>query len=159
MRNPATVEVRIASDDELPLVYEIMRAAFEEYRGVLDPPSGALVETLDDARRSTAKGGAVLGFVEDRAVGSARFERRTGHVYCWRIAVLPVARGRGVATAMLEHIHGEARRLGYREVRLATREVMESNLRYYRKLGYEVVSRAPHPSGGGIVVELAKRLL
>lgn len=152
------VTVRNAKDDELPQVYAIMRTAFEEYRGLLEPPSGALIETLDDVRRNAAEGGAVLAFLDDEPVGSARYVRKNDHVYCRRIAVLPFARRRGIATAMIEHVHRVAAELGFSEVRLATRAVMESNLRFYLRLGYEVIRSAPHPSGGGIVVDLAKRL-
>jgi hypothetical protein len=35
-----------------------MRLAFEEYRGRLVPPSGALTETIEDVRTAISGGGA-----------------------------------------------------------------------------------------------------
>ena len=48
-----------------------MQAAFEEYRGRLDPASGALRETIDDVRAAISSGGAFLAFSSAVAVGSA----------------------------------------------------------------------------------------
>ena len=152
------LEIREATEVELALVRRIMLEAFEEYRGVLEPPSGAITETLEDVRSSAAKGGAILAFLEGEPVASARYERREGYLYCWRLSVLSSARGRGIATAMLEHVHRRAETLGYPEVRLSTREVMQSNLRMYERLGYVVLSRQPHPAGESIVLELAKSI-
>jgi uncharacterized protein (UPF0218 family) len=53
-------------------VRRIMQLAFEEYRGRLVPPSGALMETLEEVRTVINRGGAFLAFVGDVTVGSAR---------------------------------------------------------------------------------------
>jgi GNAT superfamily N-acetyltransferase len=108
----------------MPMVWSIMQAAFEEYRDVLFPPSGALTETLDQAMVSLERGGAILAFLDGVPVGSARYERRENHIYSSRIGVLPAHRGIGIAGAMLETIDEVARRQGFSEVRLSTREVM-----------------------------------
>ncbi len=54
-------------------VHRIMQLAFEEDRGRLVPPSGALTETLADVRTAITGGGAFLAFAGHVAVGSARY--------------------------------------------------------------------------------------
>jgi len=152
------VEVRDATLEEMPLVRRIMQESFEEYRGLLDPPSGALTETLEGMLESVKGGGAILVFVSGEPVGSARYERMVDHLYTSRISVLPAHRGKGLAGAMLTFIDQVAKRLGYTEVRLSTREVMESNQRMYLHHGYEVINREKHPKGEGIVLVLSKRI-
>ena len=152
------IEVRIATAEEWPLVHQIMLEAFEEYRGVLDPPSAALSETLEDVRSSVANGGSLLAFMEGQPAGSARYALHEDHAYCSRLAVLPSKRRLGVAGAMLDFIEQTAKGLGIPEVRLSTREVMESNLKLYERQGYTATARSPHPKGGGIVVDFAKRV-
>ena len=152
------LDVRGATDEEMAIVHQIMLDAFEEYRGALDPPSGAHTETLDDVRASAAEGGAILAILDGISVGSARYEFKADHVYCGRLAVLPTARGRGIGGRMLEFIHEVAKLHGYPEVRLSTREVMESNRRLYLRHGYGIVRRARHPKGGGIVLDFVKRI-
>ena len=158
LQSEKIIEVREATEGEFPIVHQIMLAAFEEYRGLIEPPSGALSETVDDVRQSAADGAALIAFLNGEPVGSARYACRSDHLYCSRISVLPSARGQGLATAILAHIHVIAKDLGYGEVRLSTREVMESNQKLYLKLGYSIVAREPHPQGEGIVLVLAKRI-
>ena len=151
--------VRLATTEELSIVHEVMLASFEELRGVLDPPSGAHAETLEDVIVAVEKGGAILALVNKKPVGTARYELHPDHLYCGRVGVLPDHRGQGIASAILEFIDEVAREHALPEVRLSTREVMESNLRLYERLGYRITSRAPHKKGTSIVVELSKRLL
>lgn len=136
-----------------------MLEAFEELRGVLDPPSGAHDETLADVKAAVAKGGAVLAFLDENPVGTGRYEIHADHLYCGRLGVLPAYRGQGVCAAMLAFIDQIAVECGRYQVRLSTRETLESNVRLYERHGYKVISRAPHPKGGSsIVVDLAKAL-
>ena len=41
------IQITNATEEDAPLVYEIMQAAFAEYRGVLNPPSGVYAETVE----------------------------------------------------------------------------------------------------------------
>lgn len=135
-----------------------MLAAFEEFRGKLDPPSGALRETLADVRVAASEGGAFLGFLDGEPVASGRYALKEDHLYCGRLAVLPAFRGKGIGKALLAHVEKVAREKGFQEIRLATREVMESNLRLYLSQGYEVQEVFTHPAGTGRVVSMGKRL-
>src|SRR3954471_22403588 len=102
-----TIRITLATPDDAPLVYQIMQAAFAEYVGVLQPPSGGDLETVDDVCRAIEEGGAVLAWLDDRAVGvdkaagSARYAfHDEGHTcYVGRVSVLPQARGNGIASA------------------------------------------------------------
>lgn len=62
------MHITIAGEDDLPLVRRIMREAFAEYAGMLDPPSGSLSETLEDVRKAVAAGGAIVAWVGDNLV-------------------------------------------------------------------------------------------
>lgn len=156
--NRVVVEVRAATIEEAELVHAIMLSAFEEYRGVLDPPSGALTETVENVREEMAKGGALLAFSEGEPAGSARYALMSDHIYFGRLAVLPSMRQRGAARAILCAMDQVAKDLGHSEIRLATREVLGSNLRLYESSGYVVVGRNLHPKGGAMVVDLAKAI-
>jgi ribosomal protein S18 acetylase RimI-like enzyme len=121
-----------------------MRAAFAEYDGVLAQPSGALRETLDDVRRVMSEGGAALAFVDDVAVGSARYEPGADELYVGRVAVLPEYRRQGVASALMRFLEGHALASGKSLVRIGVRESLPSNVRLYEQLGYETVKVEPH---------------
>ena len=51
------VRLTLVNGDHAALVRQVMLAAFEEFRGPLDPPSSALDETLEDTRRAIESGG------------------------------------------------------------------------------------------------------
>jgi hypothetical protein len=62
------ITIRRAGVEQVIEVRRIMQLAFEEYRGRLVPPSGALTETVEEVRTVISHGGAFLAFVGDVAV-------------------------------------------------------------------------------------------
>lgn len=143
----AVVRVALAGPDDAPLVRRIMLAAFEQFRGTLEPPSSALDETDDDVRRAIAAGGAVIAWRGDVAVGSARFLPRADYLYVGRVAVLPEQRGLGVAGALLAALDAQARARGLPEVRVEVRLSLPDNVAFFRRLGFRTISEQPHPRG------------
>jgi ribosomal protein S18 acetylase RimI-like enzyme len=125
-------------------VYDIMRQAFLEYAGALPQESGALRESVDDVRAAMQEGGAVLAFVGDAAVGSARFLPEDEALYVGRVAVVPACRRRGIASALMRYLEDLARDQGLEAVRIGVRESLPSNIALYEKLGYVEVKREPH---------------
>lgn len=54
----------------------------------------------------------------------------------WSIATAPASQGSGLGRRLLEHAEAEARRLGYRQIRLYTGEKLRSNIAWYARHGY-----------------------
>jgi len=135
-----------------------MRAGFAELQGALPVDSGAHTETVDDVLAVMERGGAVLCFVDDVAVGSARFTLEEDQVYVGRVAVLPAHRRRGVASAMMRFLERLAADLGKDAVRIGVRDSLPSNVGLYQSLGYELVSSDPHPRGPDRVWTMKKRV-
>jgi len=139
------MRITLAGPDDATLVHGIMLAAFAEYRGVLDPPSSAHAETVTDVVHALAAGGGALAWLGAEAVGSARYGRQPDHLYIGRIPVLPAYRGRGIGGALVTFLEGQARILGFSEVRLETRTILRRNLALYERLGYQIREIVPHP--------------
>ena len=152
------MHVRQASLEEAQLVHEIMRAAFAELRGALPVDSGAHSETVDDVLDVMRRGGAVLCFLDERAVGSARFMLEDDEMYVGRVAVLPSHRRRGIASAMMGYLEQQAASLGKGGVRIGVRDSLPSNVGLYLALGYELVSIEPHSRGPDRVWTMIKRV-
>jgi ribosomal protein S18 acetylase RimI-like enzyme len=137
--------IRPARADEAALVHHLTQLAFEEYRGRLEPPSSAHDETASVVAAALAKGGAVLAFIEDQAVGAARYKPEDGHLYIGRVAVPPAWRGKGIAVALMLALEDRARDSGMAAIELEVRESLPSNVALYSKLGYTVLRRDQHP--------------
>jgi ribosomal protein S18 acetylase RimI-like enzyme len=121
-----------------------MRAAFAEYAGKLPQESGALRETLADVQNAMTEGGAVLAFIGDVPVGSARFLPDGDGVYVGRVAVPPEHRRKGIASALMRFVEDYARASGKAWIRIGVRESLPSNIALYQSLGYETVKIEPH---------------
>jgi ribosomal protein S18 acetylase RimI-like enzyme len=65
-----------------------------------------------------------------------------------RLYLLPAARGMGLGRAMAEHIISEAKRIGYREMRLDTLPTMTDAIRLYAQIGFDRIGPyyAPTPA-------------
>jgi ribosomal protein S18 acetylase RimI-like enzyme len=150
--------IRSAGGEQASEVHRIMRLAFEEYRGRLVPPSGALTETLEDVRAAIHSGGAFLAFDGELAVGSARYRLFPAHAYAERVAVLPAHRGKGVAVALMAAFEEAVRARGVREARVGVRASLPANLRFYENLGYRALASRPYPTGTDFAITLSKRL-
>jgi ribosomal protein S18 acetylase RimI-like enzyme len=154
-----TISVRLVGVEQASEVHRLMQLAFEEYRGRLVPPSGALTETIDDVRAAINSGGAFLAFAGEVAVGSARYRLFPDHAYAERIAVLPAHRGRGIAVALMAAFEEAIRVLRVPEARVGVRVSLPSNLRFYENLGYRALSSRPYPTGTDFEITLSKRLV
>lgn len=59
------VNLHEATGDDIPILLQVLHAAFEEYRGRLDPPSGVHNETVETLRKKLKTGAAVLLQISD----------------------------------------------------------------------------------------------
>jgi predicted GNAT family N-acyltransferase len=128
------VTVRIAAEQEMPLVHAIRREVFVEEQGV---PEEDEWDDLDPACvHLLALGG------EGEPLGTARLIHgeqalkitgREGTVLLGRLAVRQAARGLGLGVALVRAVEAEGLRLGAVELEL---HAQTSALGFYRRLGY-----------------------
>ncbi len=150
MTEPASNEitVRPATIEDAPTILAITRAAFDQFRNQLDPPSGALDETLEELIESAFQPdhGATLAFVRGVPTGALRWsvQAQRAYLYIGRVAVLPAYRRQGVASALMGWAERHARALGLPAVQFGVRLHTPENIRFYQGLGYDVVEYAQH---------------
>jgi RimJ/RimL family protein N-acetyltransferase len=153
-----TICIQHASSDDAGEVRRIMREAFAEYQDRLTPPTGALTETNEDVQKAIAAGGALLAYLDGVAVGTARYQLKTGYLHAQRIGTVPEYRQRGVSAALMAALEDVARQAGLPEIRLGVRASLPSNLRFYENLGYRTFASAPHPRGPDYEIWMKKRV-
>jgi len=133
-----------ATHDKAEMLLGIMNAAFAEYEGVLDPPSGAHSESIETVHRHLAIGAAVLASLGREPAGFAFYEPAGEVVYFSRLSVIPKIRNKGIAGALLNHVEQRARETGAAGVRLGVRLQLPRLLARYERLGYRITEYVTH---------------
>ena len=141
-----TLALRAATLADAPAIAATIATAFAQYRGILVPESSAFRETPEAITTQLAAGSSVI--VAERngtMIGCVVTEVLEGDLYFGRLAVLPEARGTGLAKRLIGAVEDEARRRGLPGVRLGVRIALEANQRLVNSLGYREISREAHP--------------
>ena len=140
-----TLVLRAATAADAAAVAATIAAAFEQYRGKLEPESGAFGETADGIADELAHTcGAILAERNGRILGCVMVQLMDDDLYFGRLAVVPEARGQGIARRLVEAVEDEARRRELAGVRLGVRIVLTENQKLFTSLGYVEVSREAH---------------
>lgn len=141
-----TIVLRAATAGDAAAIARVIAASFEQYRGKLNPESGAFRETADGIAAELATGaGAIVAERSGEMLGCVLVEEQEGDLYFGRLSVLPSARGKGLARQLIDAVEAEARRRGLSGVRLGVRVVLADNQRLFKSLGYRETSREAHP--------------
>jgi GNAT superfamily N-acetyltransferase len=130
--------------DDAPILLALMQAAFEEYEGVLMPPSGAHDETADTVRARLTAGAAALARVGEDAAGFAFYEPAGDLVYLGRLSVLPRFRNHGIGGALVVYVERRAKEQGAAGVRLGVRLQLPHLVVRYERLGYRITRYKTH---------------
>lgn len=111
------------------------------FPGQYGPPDGCLLLARQDGRSAGC-------------VALRRFDDDTCEMK--RLHVRPAYRGRGIGKALAAEIIDEARRLGYRKMRLdSIADRMKEAVSLYRSLGFREISPyGDHPEGCTLFMEL-----
>lgn len=133
-----SLQLRLARAEDAPLLLTLLQSAFEQYRGKLDPPSGAHSETLATIEHLLATERCVIAEWESRPVGAVFCANKPDALYLHRLAVLPEFRQRGVGKALVDWVEAAARQAGKARVTLSVRVALPENRSYYERLGYHI---------------------
>ena len=138
------VLIRAATAEDAPSLSAVILAAFEEFRGRLDPPSGAHNESVQAIEQKMTSAHAVVASIDQEIVGCAFYETEANHVYLGRVAVLPQYRRQRIGRKLVAWVEAQVRWLGYTHVRLAVRVALPDNRAFYERLGYRLHSYGTH---------------
>jgi len=92
--------------------------------------------------------------MEDRIIGVAALEPRGDLANIRFVYVLPQHQRKGVGTSLVRYIEEEAKRLGFRKLRVPYVDMnADWAINFYKKLGYRVVEKREKPWGYDLFFE------
>jgi ribosomal protein S18 acetylase RimI-like enzyme len=140
-----TIVIRHAASGEAAVLIDVMRRAFAEYRGVLQPESSVFVETESLIAEKLAGGGGFLALAGADPVGCIIAEEKDGRGYLGRLAVDPALRRQGLARRLMLAGEGWARERGLTVAEVQVRIALGGNIALFQSLGYREIARRAHP--------------
>lgn len=141
--------VREVGPEAAATVHRLVQEGFSG-RPALDPPATALDETEESVASSLARDGGLLVTRAGEPVGSAMLEQDGPWLVLRRVAVLPAARGAGVAKGLAAAAEDVARRRGLPRLRLTARAELPATVGLWQGRGFREIARE------GPVLTLAK---
>jgi GNAT superfamily N-acetyltransferase len=138
------ITLRAATEDDIPTIVALVHAAFKEYDGALDPPSGAHKENVENIREKLTTERVVLALLGDQALACVFYRDEGDHMYFGRLAVLPAYRNRGISAVLIAYVEQRARALGLPRVQLGVRVALPRLRARYERLGYRVIEERRH---------------
>jgi predicted N-acetyltransferase YhbS len=140
-----TLVLRAATAADAAAIAATIAASFEQYRGKLEPESGAFRETAESIAAELAReSGAIVAERNGRMIGCVMVKLEEDDLYFGRLSVVPEARGEGIARRLVEAVEDEARRRELAGVRLGVRIVLVENQQLFSSMGYVETSREAH---------------
>ena len=133
-----TAFIRIATDDDLPAVEEVVRAAYTHYIARIGREPGPM---LDDYAALIRKRLVHVAERNEVVEGVLVLMPQEDAMLLDNVAVSPAAQGLGLGRMIIEFAERSALEVGYRSIRLYTNEAMSENIARYTRLGYAETHR------------------
>ena len=143
--SPQSIDLLQSTHADLPVLRDLLHAAYAEYWGKLDPPVGAYQETVASLGEKLSHGQAIKAVSAGTIVGCVFFHPEATSLYFGRLAVLPAYRRHGIGRQLVDAVETYARQQKFARVTLGVRLAIPANIAYYEKLGYRIVSYSSHP--------------
>ena len=132
-------EIRSATTEDLAIVEDVVREAYEIYVGRIGKSPGPM---LDDYAALIDTGAVSVSEIDGRIAGIIVLLEKPDHLLLDNIAVRRKAQGQGLGRRLIAFAEAEARRRGFRELRLYTHVMMVENIALYMRLGFIETGRA-----------------
>ncbi len=129
---------------DIPRMTEVIKAAFAEYQGKLEPPSSAEKKSPEVVKQELEHGNALVIEDKDIIVACAFYKPKGNYVYLERLSVLPEYRKQGIATILIKEIEKRAKETRAKGLTLSVRLVLTRQQALYSSLGFECESYGTH---------------
>ena len=145
----AEIRIREAAAQDAAAIAAVLYESFIEFRALYtDGGSTATTPNVEQILVRMAEGPVWVATVEATVLGTAAAVVKGSRLYMRGMAVLPSARGLGVAARLLDQVEQRARREGCGSVFLSTTPFLSGAIRLYEESGFRRTDEGPRELGG-----------
>ena len=153
------IQIRAAGREDAEAVARVLYESFIEFRAVYtDGGFAATTPGAEQVRVRMSEGPVWLAFRGATAVGTVAAVVKGTRLYLRGMAVLPSARGLGIAARLLDLVEQEARRRRCESVFLSTTPFLSGAIRLYEESGFRRTEEGPHELGGTPLLTMEKNI-
>jgi GNAT superfamily N-acetyltransferase len=137
----------------------VLHASFVEFESLYTPDGfAATTPTSDQIRERWNEGPVWVAVQHGSIVGSVAAVAKSSGLYVRSMAVLPVARGQGIAGQLLKEIESFAINHHYGQLFLSTTPFLDDAIRLYERFGFQRDDEGAHDLFGTPLFTMVKQL-
>lgn len=153
------IQIRRALIEDIEAIESVLRASFAEFESLYTSTAFRVTTPTADQTRVRWHEGPVWVAIQTNVIrGTVAAAPRASGLYVRSMAVHPVARGQGIARALLEEIERFAREHHHRRLFLSTTPFLNDAIRLYERFGFEHADDGPHDLFGTPLFTMVKAL-
>ncbi|MBB4093669.1 GNAT family N-acetyltransferase [Brucella pecoris] len=123
----------------------LIRDSFAYMDGVIDPPSSAILLTVENLRQKAQEETGFAAFIGNELIGCVFIREKTDGFYLGKLAVVPAFEGRGIGRLLIQKAEDVAIAKGKPSIELQVRIELTRNRAVFEKLGYSKIAETAHP--------------
>jgi len=155
----AGIQIREARAEDAEAVARVLYESFVEFRALYtDGGFAATTPNAEQIRIRMSEGAVWLAFRDSLALGTVAAVVKGTRLYMRGMAVLPSARGLGIAARLLGVVEDRARREGCGRIFLSTTPFLSGAIRLYEGSGFRRTDEGPHELGGTPLLTMEKNI-
>jgi putative acetyltransferase len=153
------VLIRIATRKQSSVISSVLRQAFEEYEPLYTPAAfAATTPTASQIEERWSEGPVWVAIRCQEIVGTVAAVPKPSGLYVRSMAVLPAAKGQGIARRLLSEIENFATQHHYQRLFLSTTPFLHDAIRLYEHYGFAQTREGPFGLHGTPLLTMEKFL-
>lgn len=153
------IEVRIAAPDDVASIASVLHDAFAAYESLYTSEAfAATTPTPEQILARLNEGPVWVAVQNDAIVGTVSAVPEGEDLYVRSMAVLPAARGQGVARRLLREVEHFACAHRHKRLSLSTTPFLTHAIRLYERAGFRQSAEGPHELFGTPLFTMVKSL-
>jgi GNAT superfamily N-acetyltransferase len=139
------ITIRFATTKDAEAIASLLLESFVEYESLYTPEGfAATAITGEQIIARLSEGPVWVAMREEEIVGTVSVVAKAESLYIRGMAVLPLARWRGIGALLLRHVEEFARSEGVSRLFLSTTPFLDRAIRLYERFGFRRTLEGPH---------------